>query len=244
MRDGGRRVPRLTSSGSHNTTTEENEPAGSEVGPRPAEQPRRRRHWAPHVPRRRWSRLVAAALIVVLIPIGWSLGHALTMTGGGSTSERLAEWARDHYLGPLVTLGEWISYSPPKTGGKPSFALTGPSAAVRPHRQASGTHPSAPSYPPPPALASMAGKPLPGEGKWRVLGTVGGVPAHVRHLSAAERRLLVLCRGHRVDEPEPAALRAAARSGGSRSRSLEGVHLYCARHAPRPAGNVQRRLQD
>jgi hypothetical protein len=168
----------LTLSGSHNTTAEENEPAGSEAGPQPAEQPRRRRHWAPHVPRRRWSRLVAAALIVVLIPIGWSLGHALTMTGGGSTSERVAEWARDHYLGPLVTLGEWISYSPPKTGGKPSFALTGPSAAVRAHRlAASGHHPSAPSYLPPPALASMAGKPLPGEGKWRVLGTVGGVPA-------------------------------------------------------------------
>jgi len=178
MRDGGRRVPRLTSSGLHDTTTEEDEPSGSEAGPRPAEQPPRRRHWAPHVPRHRWSRLVAAALIVVLIPIGWSLGHALTMTGGGSTSERVAEWARDHYLGPLVTLGEWISYSPPKTCGKPSFALTGPSAAVRAHRQAaSGHHPSAPSYPAPPALASMAGKPLPGEGKWRVLGTVGGVPA-------------------------------------------------------------------
>ena len=43
-------------------------------------------------------------------------------------SERLAEWARDHYLGPVVTFGEWVSYQPPKVGGKPSFALTGPSA--------------------------------------------------------------------------------------------------------------------
>ncbi len=31
--------------------------------------------------------------------------------------------------------------------------------------------------PPPPRLKSLAGKPLPGEGAWRVLGTVGGQPA-------------------------------------------------------------------
>ena len=66
---------------------------------------KRRRNWAPHVPRRLWSRLLASVLIIVLIPVSWSVGHALTMLGGGSLSERLAEWARDHYLGPLVTFG-------------------------------------------------------------------------------------------------------------------------------------------
>ena len=69
-----------------------------------------------------------ALLLAFVIWLGWSVGHALTYPGGGTVSERLAEWARDHYLGPLVTFGEWVSYKPPKVGGKPSFALTGPSA--------------------------------------------------------------------------------------------------------------------
>ena len=69
-----------------------------------------------------------ALLLAFVIWLGWSVGHALTYPGGGTVSERLAEWARDHYLGPLVTFGEWVSYKPPKVGGKPTFALTGPSA--------------------------------------------------------------------------------------------------------------------
>jgi Phosphodiester glycosidase len=110
--------------------------------------------------------------VVLLLPVFWSVGHALTMPGGGSVSERLAEWARDHYLGPVVTFGEWLTYQPPKVGGKPSFALTGPSAAA-----AKKAAPKVVTYPPPPALASMAGRPLAGEGVWRVLDTVNGQPA-------------------------------------------------------------------
>lgn len=138
--------------------------------------PRGGRNWAPHVPRRRWSRITAVVLIVVLVPIGWSVGHALTMQGGGSVSQRLAEWARDHYLGPLVTLGEWITYKPPKVGGRPSFALTGPSAAAaREARRPKSTAPTV--VPPPPALQPIVSPALPGEGVWRVLGTVHGQPA-------------------------------------------------------------------
>lgn len=142
--------------------------------------PRRRKRWLPHWPRRRWSRLTATILIVFMIPVTWSVGHALTMPGGGTFAERMAEWARDHYLGPVVTFGEWLTYEPPKVGGKPAFALTGPSAAAlnahsHPPRQAG--HVSAASFAPPPRLRSMAGKPLPGEGAWRVLGTVNGKPA-------------------------------------------------------------------
>ena len=78
-----------------------------------------------------------------MLPIIWSVGHAMTMPGGGSMSERLAEWARDHYLGPVVTLGEWLTYQPPKVGGKPSFKLTGAAPAPpkqTPHKTASPTH--------------------------------------------------------------------------------------------------------
>ena len=54
------------------------------------------------------------------------------MPGGGTVSERWAEWARDHYLGPVVTFGEWVSYQPPKVGGKPRFALRPVRARARP----------------------------------------------------------------------------------------------------------------
>lgn len=124
---------------------------------------------------RLWFRITGAVLAAFFLIVGWSIGHALTVPGGGSVSERLAEWCRDHYLSPVVTFGEWLTYSPPKKGGKPSFALTGPSASVSP--STAKTKKQAVSYGPPPRLKSLAGKPLPGEGKWRVLSTVNGHPA-------------------------------------------------------------------
>jgi hypothetical protein len=125
---------------------------------------------------RLWVRITAAALAAFCLVVGWSVGHALTVPGGGSISERLAEWARDHYLSPVVTFGEWLTYSPPKKGGKPSFALTAPSASATTSAPARNRA-KAQSYGPPPRLKSLAGKPLPGEGVWRVLGTVHGEPA-------------------------------------------------------------------
>ncbi len=128
---------------------------------------------------RRWFQVLMALVVVFCVWLAWSVGHALTMPGGGTTSERLAEWARDHYLGPVVTLGEWMTYKPPKAGGKPSFALTGPSAGALP---AAGTHhrrhaKARPVYPPPANLAPLVAHPLRGEGHWRVLGTDHGQPA-------------------------------------------------------------------
>ncbi len=117
---------------------------------------------------------VLAVLAVFLLLVSWSVGNALTVPGGGTVSERLAEWARDHYLGPLVTFGEWLTYQSPKVGGKPSFSLAGPRirAAAAPRGQATPA-----SSAPPAPLRSLAGRPLPGEGRWRVLGTAEGQPA-------------------------------------------------------------------
>lgn len=112
-----------------------------------------------------------------MIPVTWSVGHALTMQGGGTLSERLAEWARSHDLNALVTFGEWLTYSPPQKGGKPAFALTGPSAAAVRAAAKHSKHGHVVSYGPPPRLKSFAGHPLPHEGVWRVLGTVDGKPA-------------------------------------------------------------------
>jgi hypothetical protein len=124
---------------------------------------------------RRGVRLTAAALVVVLAWFSWSMGQALTRPGGGSVSERAAEWARDHYLGPLVTFGEWITYQPPKVGGRPSFSLAGP--GIAPAVAQRGRAHARPRRHAPKRLASLAGRPLPGEGKWRVLYRVHHVPA-------------------------------------------------------------------
>ena len=118
--------------------------------------------------------MILALIAVFCCLVAFSVGQALTATGGGSVSSKLAEWARDHYLGPVVTFGEWLTYSPPKVGGKPSFSLAVPKGAqVRiKHQPADGFQPVIPAR-----LSSFAGTPLPGEGQWRVLETVHGEPA-------------------------------------------------------------------
>jgi hypothetical protein len=144
---------------------------------------------AAHVrPRRRWFRVVLRVVAVVvaalLLVTGWSLGHALTVRGGGTFSERVAEWARNHYLGPLVTFGEWVSYSPPKTGGRPdvSFKKLG-GQAVRAKKRYHGLVPVIPAN-----LGSPAGRPLPGEGVWKVAVSVKGVPAVFKTYVRQSRR--------------------------------------------------------
>lgn len=120
---------------------------------------------------RRSARLVLTAVAVVACWAAWSVGQALTAPGNASVAARVAEWARSHYLGPAVTLGEWLTYQPPKVGGKPGFSLAAPGAA-RPARPAGPLTPDVPRR-----LSSPAGAPLPGEGAWRVLASVHGVPA-------------------------------------------------------------------
>ncbi len=124
---------------------------------------------------------MAAGLALLLGWVAFSVGQALIAPGNTGTSARLAEWARDHYLGPVVTFGEWISYNPPKVGGKPQFSLTapaGPASAACPGtkpRAGASTNPVTTDVPA--RLASPAGAPLPGEGQWRVVASVHGVPA-------------------------------------------------------------------
>ena len=124
--------------------------------------------------RLRTVRVILALIAVFLCWAGFSVGQALAAPGGGSTAAKLAEWARDHYLGPVVTFGEWISYNPPKTGGKPGFSLAAPSgeAPAKTYRHTHGFVPNIPHK-----LASPAGHALAGEGAWRVLETVKGSPA-------------------------------------------------------------------
>ena len=112
-------------------------------------------------------------MIAFLVVVGWSIGHALTLPGGGTLSERMAEWARDHYLGPVVTFGEWLTYQKPRQGGRPnvSFRKLG-GQAVHKKKHYQGLLPIIPAN-----LGSPAGKPLPGEGVWKVAVSIKGVPA-------------------------------------------------------------------
>ncbi len=138
--------------------------------------PRRRRGRIRRFFRLRTVRVIGALIAVFMCWVAFSVGQALAAPGGGSTAAKLAEWARDHYLGPVVTFGEWVSYNPPKVGGKPGFSLAVPSGAaatpVKPNSRARGFQPNIPLK-----LTSPAGKPLPGEGRWRVLETVKNEPA-------------------------------------------------------------------
>jgi hypothetical protein len=127
---------------------------------------------------RRGARIFVIVLVVFLGWFSWSMGHALTNPGGGTVSERVAEWARDHYLGPLVTFGEWVSYKAPKVGGKPSFSLGGPSAGTAAQTPAKhAKHKTRPGFGVPKGLSSPAGTPLQGEGQWRALYRVNHVTA-------------------------------------------------------------------
>ncbi len=105
--------------------------------------------------------------------------------GGGSTSAKLAEWARDHYLGPVVTFGEWITYNPPKAGGKPGFSLAAPGGTT-PARDYKKTHGFVPDIPQ--KLTSPAGKPL-ADGQ-AGSSAAKGAPMRLFHLSIAYLTLL------------------------------------------------------
>ncbi len=124
--------------------------------------------------RLRTVRVIAAVLAVFLVWVMISAGQATFRNNGQSLAANLAEWARDHYLGPVVTFGEWLTYNPPKAGGKPSFSLAVPkgeqvTAAKGRHK---GFQPDIPA-----PLKPLASAPLPGEGQWRVVEKVNGQPA-------------------------------------------------------------------
>lgn len=129
--------------------------------------------------RLRTVKAVGAVLIVFLAWVAFSLGQALSASNGGSLASKAAEWARDHYLGPVVTLAESLTYQPPKKGGKPSFSLAVPKGEAAANKSGgAGARAGRQVRPDVPApLRPLAGGYLPGEGQWRVLVKVHGDPA-------------------------------------------------------------------
>jgi hypothetical protein len=145
--------------------------------PPPGPPPRQSRP-APRPAQRRLPvlRLAVAAVTIFGVITGWSIGHSLTAPGGGSALARIAEWARDHGMGPLVTFGEWLQYNPPKVGGKPSVSFN-KLGGTTVHLKADKKHHAGLLPIIPANLGSPAGRPLPGEGVWKAVVSVKGIPA-------------------------------------------------------------------
>ncbi len=128
--------------------------------------------------RRRSVRIVSALVALFLVFVMFSAGQTAFKNNGQGFTANLAEWARDHYLGPVVTFGEWLSYNPPPKGGKPSFSLAVPSGeAVSSGKPSKITAKDAFVPDVPATLKSLAGSPIAGEGQWRVVEKVNGEPA-------------------------------------------------------------------
>jgi len=122
------------------------------------------------------------AVLVLLSPVWWSLGSALSDPGLGATVPgRLAEWARGHGAGPIVSWVEntWYSHHPPPVGGRPTKSSIPAFGSSAGHAAATSTHAGVPGHlAPPPQIAAVAMPPLAGEGQWRPVGrSVDGVPA-------------------------------------------------------------------
>ncbi|MDH6116594.1 phosphodiester glycosidase family protein [Kitasatospora sp. GAS204B] len=156
----------------------------AEEGEAPRAPVPRRRGWLRRLLRKRPVQVTLGLFLVFLTWLGYSLGSALLAPGNDGAVARIAEWARDHHLGPVVTGLETAQYkmNPPKVGGRPTIALapgglspTTPSAVA----SAENKHPGAPAIAPinPAPLVSPAGDPIAGEGAWHVIGSSRGVPS-------------------------------------------------------------------
>jgi hypothetical protein len=144
---------------------------GSGSGPLPRRR-RPRKHRIRRLLRLRTVRVILGVLLILFCWVAFSLGQALTANNGLPLSGKLAEWARDHYLGSVVTLMEQLTYQPPKKGGTPGFALGAGTQGKLKFKKVHGFKPDVPKN-----LVPFATPALAGEGVWHLEETVRGEPA-------------------------------------------------------------------
>lgn len=116
-------------------------------------------------PRRRRVRAgILAVVAVFLLVTGVSVGGALTAPGTDTTAARLAEWARTHGLGAVVTYLETEQYqlSKPKVGGTVAGGIPKVSRGVVPPAHTRGLVR-------PTDLRPVVAPSIPGEGVWQPL---------------------------------------------------------------------------
>lgn len=117
--------------------------------------------------------------------MGVTLGQALSAPGTDSVTARVSEWARAQGLGFVVTGLEQLQYTlhPPKVGGAPDAGLLRPPAAAGTRTSASRAfgassgRTAVPWVPVHLPLTPVARPALPGEGVFRPVVTVHGMPA-------------------------------------------------------------------
>ena len=119
------------------------------------------------------------AVVLLLTPVWYSLGSALTNPAlGSSAGARGAEWFRGHGGSSIVNWVEnvWYSHHPPPGGGTPAQSAIpslGGTGAAGGHGRRGVAHLAVPAR-----MTSPAGHRLPGEGVWHPAGRrVGGYPA-------------------------------------------------------------------
>ena len=111
---------------------------------------------------RRILALIVLLFSVVLLSAGWSMANAIFTPVNDPISAKVAEWARNHGMGSVVTGLESLQYAlnPPKIGGTPgSTLLTG----------ASSRNVQAP-------LRTIVTPPLLHEGKFKSVAASRGIP--------------------------------------------------------------------
>ncbi len=114
---------------------------------------------------------------LLLIPVAWSFGHAMTAPGSSSLGIRATEWLKDHGGRGIVAWAEdtWYSHHQPKKGGVP--AISALPVAHTPTTSAASTTTIAPVDTPTP-VRTLASPALPNEGVWQPAGRTGadGLP--------------------------------------------------------------------
>jgi hypothetical protein len=125
--------------------------------------------------RRRFFRLARTVLLIGLVLLSWSVIHGLRAPGNDPASAKLAEWARNHGLGVVVTVSESIQYRlhPPRVGGAPNTSVI--SSLPKPTSAPLGDAPVPEVLPS--ALTPLANGVVPGEGIFHTVALSHGQPA-------------------------------------------------------------------
>lgn len=114
--------------------------------------------------RRRIAGTVAIGLLGGVIATGWSVGTAISAPTNDPIPAKVAEWARDHGLGSIVTGLEAVQYwlNPPTIGGTPKIQLLKNQAIASTGATTAGVVLQDP-------LPSIVSPALPGEGSFKAV---------------------------------------------------------------------------
>ena len=106
-----------------------------------------------------------------MIVTGWSVGRAISAPTNDPLSAKVAEWARDHGLGSVVTGLEAVQYrlNPPKIGGAPKIQLLKNQATSAKKATAAGIALQE-------SIPSIVNPKLAGEGSFKAVATSHDLP--------------------------------------------------------------------